>query len=304
MGDFVLTFPAIIELQKYYDPIDVFCHSELGKLAKTLGLVNKWFPLESASFASLFSERIDSRIKDILRSYEKIVIFTLSTQLEKTINHITAKVNCRIPSKPLVRARIHLTQFVLQHLVACGLLKRRSTMFDDLSIPDRKNQSKKSKRILLHPGAGSNRKRWPIDSFLAVENQLRYNGLKPEFVLGPAERDLAEGLMQNTERNRRVHLLSEITDLVNLYKSAGGYIGNDSGASHLAAFLALPTVVIFGPADPQRWAPLGLRVEIVRPELKCNPCFETDMENCQDPICLKETLPETVINTFYQLYKI
>ena len=297
LGDFVLTFPAIIQLHDLYDPIDVICQSELGKLAKTLKLVSNWFPLESAYFASLFSNRIDSRITDILKSYDKIVIFTLSPQLEKTITQITAKVICRIPSKPQVEARIHLGEFVLQNLIACGLLKKRSTVFEDISLPDCKSRSKKSRKILLHPGAGSTRKRWPIDNFLAVEKRLKSDGLKPEFVLGPAEQNLAKRLMQNTDHKRQLHLPNGLTDLVDLYKSAGGYIGNDSGASHLAAFLAVPTVVIFGPTDPQRWAPLGRRVAIVRPALTCNPCFESDNANCADPICLDDTLPETIINT-------
>lgn len=303
LGDFVLTFPAIIQLQNHYEPVDVFCQSALGKMAKTLEVVGKYFPLESASFASLFSDRIDTKIRNILKSYDKIVIFTSSTQLEQTINQITAKVNCRIPSKPPVRACIHVAEFILQHLITCGLLKRnRTSLFNDLSFPDRKGRSKKSRTILLHPGAGSIRKRWPIDSFHAVANRLRTDGLNPEFVLGPAEKDLAEKLMQNTDYKYQVHLLTDLTDLVDLYKSAGGYIGNDSGASHLAAFLSLPAVVIFGPTDSQRWAPLGPRVEIMRPALKCNPCFESDNTNCADPICLDDTLPETVINTFYKMY--
>lgn len=303
LGDFVLTFPAIIELQNYYGRIDVVCQGGLGKLAQTLSLVENWFPMESACFASLFSERTDTKMKDMLRSYDKIIIFTLSMQLEQTINQITAKVSCRIPPKPPVWARIHLTEFVLQNLMACGLLRGNAIKLEGLSIPDRENPSKNVRKILLHPGAGSIRKRWPISSFLDIENRLKSDGLKPEFVIGPAESDLAEGLKQINDLNRQVHLPSELTDLVDLYNSAGGYIGNDSGASHLSAFLAVPTVVIFGPTDPQRWAPLGRRVEIVRAEPRCRPCFETDSANCPDPICLNATLPETVIDAFYHVYQ-
>ena len=37
LGDFILTFPAIIRLQKYYGGIDVLCQSGLGKLAESTG---------------------------------------------------------------------------------------------------------------------------------------------------------------------------------------------------------------------------------------------------------------------------
>jgi ADP-heptose:LPS heptosyltransferase len=44
-----------------------------------------------------------------------------------------------------------------------------------------------------------------------------------------------------------------------------GYFGNDSGVSHLAAALGVPTVAVFGPTDPAVWAPLGPEVSVVAP---------------------------------------
>jgi ADP-heptose:LPS heptosyltransferase len=41
------------------------------------------------------------------------------------------------------------------------------------------------------------------------------------------------------------------------------YLGNDSGVSHLAAALGVPTVAIFGPTDPRIWAPRGPRVTVL-----------------------------------------
>ena len=63
LGDFILIFPAIIRLKQYYEVIDVLCQSGIGKLAKAVGLVDKWYPLEAAYVASLFTNRIDSKIK-------------------------------------------------------------------------------------------------------------------------------------------------------------------------------------------------------------------------------------------------
>jgi len=297
LGDFILIFPAIIRLQKYYDVIDVLCQSGIGKLAKALGLVENWYPLEAAYVASLFTDRIDSKIKTLLTPYANIILFTLSDQLEQAIRQTTSVPACCISSKPPEYIRIHLTGFVLKNLINCGLIKSSDAVLDDIPLPNQRSQSKNGDRILLHPGAGSKRKRWPISNFLEVEAALRADGLKPEFVLGPAEEDLFDSL---TRMNRTVHILTDLMELADLLKSASGYIGNDSGASHLAAFLGLPATVIFGPADPKRWTPVGRNVAIVRPEMECRPCFETEKVNCSDPECLTKTTPQQVIRAFYR----
>jgi ADP-heptose:LPS heptosyltransferase len=41
------------------------------------------------------------------------------------------------------------------------------------------------------------------------------------------------------------------------------FIGHDSGLTHLAAALGVNTVALFGPTDPNRWAPRGRHVSVV-----------------------------------------
>ena len=299
LGDFILTFPAIIRLQKYYDVIETLCQSGIGNLAKKLGLVKKSYPLESAFLASLFSDQIDSKIKTFLSSYTTILLFTLSDQLERTIHQISSAVVCCIAPKPPKCECRHLAEFVLENLVNCGLIRKVDAVVDDIPLPKRTMQPVNFDKVLLHPGAGSIRKRWPITHFLEVEAILIADGLKPEFLLGPAEEDLVDEL---PEANGRVHILADLGELAELLNSAGGYIGNDSGATHLAAYLGVPTGVIFGPADPKRWKPMGRLVEIVRPELDCRPCFETEKSNCDSSRCLNETTAEKVIKAFYRVY--
>jgi ADP-heptose:LPS heptosyltransferase len=301
LGDIILTFPAIIRLQKYYDAIDILCQSGIGRLTKALGIVETCYPLEAAHVSSLFTDRVDSKIRILLRPYTNIILFTFSDQLKQTIHHITSVPIYCISPKPPENVQLHLAEFVMENLVNCRLIKRADTVVDDIPLPNCASQPKNQDRIMLHPGAGSLRKRWPMTNFLEVEAMLKSNGLKPEFILGPAEEDLVAGLQHP---DRTVHALTDLLDLMGLLKSAGGYIGNDSGPSHLAALLGLPAIVIFGPADPERWAPVGRNAEILRPEMACRPCFETGKANCDDPKCLTNTTPQQVIRAFYRKYRV
>jgi len=299
IGDFILAFPAVIRLQARYGSIDVLCQSQLGKLAGFLGLAEKWHPLEAARWASLFADQIDPKIRALLALYDKIILFSFSDQLEESVNQVADRPVCRIPPRPPVHERIHVAQFLLDGIYRCGLITEADAKPDSVPLPVRGGRPPNRQKILLHPGAGSIRKRWPVAGFFQVAALLENDGLKPEFVLGPAEEILVDELQPQA---RLVHTPGNLIDLAVLLESAGGYIGNDSGASHLAAYLGLPAVVIFGPADPARWAPLGRAVSIVRPGLQCRPCLETDQANCDDPQCLSGTSPQKVIEAFCKVY--
>ena len=304
IGDFIAIFPAIYRLRDRFDRTDVVCQSQLGKLAQYLELATRWYPLESASFSSLYTHEPDPEIKTLLARYDQVILFSSSAELEKSVQHIMPQRCIRLEPKPPADQPIHITAYALQNLTRWGLIHQGNPHSDDfhpLQYMQKKLKGLRDrKKILLHPGSGSRRKRWPLSQFKQLESLLTAEGLKTEFVLGPAEEDLSRQLQG---RNRKIHVLDDLIQLAQLYQTAGGYIGNDSGASHLAALLGLPALVIFGPADPARWKPSGPHVEIVRPSLTCQPCFETDPSNCPEPKCLEDITPARVLKVFYKVYK-
>jgi ADP-heptose:LPS heptosyltransferase len=304
LGDVVLTFASIIALRKQFGRIHILCQGQIGKLAVKLGLADKTYPLEKAYFASLFSNRVDAKIKDLISSYETIVVFSYSAELENTINQMIEHPCLRVPPRPPARDNIHVAEFLLQNLIARGLIEAAGAT--DLVSEWQQQHIRKAGRsidslkIIIHPGSGSVRKRWPLARFLELANVLEERGWQPQFLCGPAELDL-DAEIEN--QNRQVHRFSDLTDLVDWLKTANRYIGNDSGISHLTAFLGIASVVIFGPADPERWQPPGPRVQIVRPALDCDPCFEIEPHNCARSECLADATLESVLNAFGQLHQ-
>jgi len=64
-----------------------------------------------------------------------------------------------------------------------------------------------------------------------------------------------------------------IADLPALLSQCHLFIGNDSGAMHVAAAVGLPIVAVFGPTDPLGTAPVTPRCSIVQQKPYCSPCF-------------------------------
>ena len=54
-----------------------------------------------------------------------------------------------------------------------------------------------------------------------------------------------------------------LTELMTQISRCRAFIGNDSGITHLAAYIGCPTTVLFGPTDPRVWGPLGRRARVI-----------------------------------------
>lgn len=305
LGDVVSTFPALLRLKKLYGSIAIICQSSIGQLAREFDIVDKWFPLEAAAFATLYSGQIDPVIKNILLSYGKIILFSRSRSLEKTLFSISENEVYPIPPRPDSGQKIHVTQHMLSNLVRCRLLEesdKDTRMMLSLSIyTDRRIPQYDPSKIIIHPGSGSRKKCWPISNFVKVASSIDQSGKRPEFILGPAEYDLYDILLQSKRLNLKVHKLENLMELAELLKTGGGFIGNDSGVSHLAAFIGLPTVAVFGPSDPETWKPMGRAVTVVRSDLECSPCFETGTVGCEEMECFNGISTEDVLAAFYEL---
>ena len=120
--------------------------------------------------------------------------------------------------------------------------------------------------LAIHPGSGSAGKCWPVERFAALAAAAaRGWGLRPFFLLGPAEEGLAPVLAAALPGGLDVPVVRSppLRHAFALLSLARAYVGNDSGITQLAA-RAAPTLALFGPTDPRVWHPLGARVAVLR----------------------------------------
>ena len=114
LGDFVATFPGILRLKRKCGQIDVLCQAQLGRLTQYLDIAVHAYPLESAAFATLFSGSPENRMKHLLKSYDAILLFSFSSDLENNLNRI-AKVLYPMgePRHYIMAVSIHALPFYL-----------------------------------------------------------------------------------------------------------------------------------------------------------------------------------------------
>src|SRR5712692_9074046 len=131
-------------------------------------------------------------------------------------------------------------------------------------------------RVAFAPGAAyGSAKCWLPERYAALADRL-FADFDADVVLfgTAAERGMARSIA-TAMRRRPVMLVGEtsIGELPALLSACDLFIGNDSGAMHVAAAVGLPVVGIFGPTDPQGTSPLTPRFRLVRRPVSCSPCF-------------------------------
>ena len=62
-----------------------------------------------------------------------------------------------------------------------------------------------------------------------------------------------------------------VGELLWVLRGAQLFVGNDSGPTHLAAALGVPTVVLFGSSDAEVWYPWKAPFQRVQNSFDCNP---------------------------------
>lgn len=124
--------------------------------------------------------------------------------------------------------------------------------------------------LAMAPAANWIGKTWPVERFSQVAMTLLHGygplaGGRLMVLGGPGDDALGRSLKDSAGR-RFINLAGKV-DVLTAYaclKRARLFIGNDSGAMHLAAAAGCPTIGLFGPSDERLYAPWGEHTRVVR----------------------------------------
>jgi ADP-heptose:LPS heptosyltransferase len=146
--------------------------------------------------------------------------------------------------------------------------------------------------IVVAPCARSANRTWPIANFIALAERIVQKRDFAIVVLGSgAERKQVALFCQSFDDQDCVNLAGVPLERVpNIVAGAALFIGNDTGTTHLAALLGVPTLCLYGGvSDPRVWQPIGNRVSIVHSRTPCSYCHINIKEDCRyDQRCMHE----------------
>ncbi len=118
--------------------------------------------------------------------------------------------------------------------------------------------------ICLHPGGRRPSHRWAPERFASVGDRLAAEGFQIVLTGTPPERELASAVTAAMQ-SHAVNLVgrTSLGSLGVLLSRARLLVSNDTGVSHMAAALALPSVIACIGSDPVRWSPVNRRLHRV-----------------------------------------
>jgi heptosyltransferase II len=150
-------------------------------------------------------------------------------------------------------------------------------------------------RVAIGAGASyGSAKCWPPERFAYVAEGLNAQFDADVILFGTAGEAGVTAAIASHMKHAPIDLAgkTEIVDLPALLSRCDLFIGNDSGAMHVAAAVGLPVVAVFGPTDPDGTAPVTPKCTILQEKPYCSPCF---LRRCPtDHRCMTRVSPDAV----------
>ena len=281
VGDFILTMPSLRLIRETLpdNEIEVLGYPSIASLAVAAGIADRVRPLEDPRLATFFAPgaKLDPEWCDYFASFDVVVsclydpdghfagnlgvagvktLVTCPFRPEETPPHVPAAVQF---ARPLESIGLFLDDPTLD------LTYQAPSKADPILPPEFEG----SPLVALHPGSGSPRKNWNPSHWIEVLQALHRERPERRFLVtsGEAEMEtIGPFLAELEETGLPVHSLAllPLPVLGALFGRLEGFLGHDSGLSHLAASAGARCLLLFGPTEAGIWAPVSPQVKVLK----------------------------------------
>jgi heptosyltransferase-3 len=302
LGDLLLAGPALAAVRRRYPGARLtgLGHPERwGLLSRTLSLEAVW-DSGAADWAPLFSNwPLPPRLRECLAAFQLALVFSPRPQGGFLYKLAEAGISGGfwVPSFP-ESGREAVAALQARHLAALGLAySPRPLQLAGVNAGEMPELPGPGPWLALAPGSGQPLKNWPLTHYYEVSRALAWeHQLKVVWLTGPAEAAFLPYIAGLAAAQGQVVLAGQpLARVAAVLSGCRLYLGNDSGLTHLAAAAGARWVLgLFGPTDPQVWAPLGERVRILAGPCPQTPCAAGREIHCPAAQCLQDLSPEKV----------
>lgn len=241
IGDFILSLPAIGCLKT--DTLEVWASSPVLPLVRFADRVRS---IASTGLDLLGVTGPPPRLIEELGAFDSIVSWygANRTEFRDAIGRLRPPVTF-LAALPPADSTMHAADFYLEQV-------RALSPCESDGIPRIPCPSSPENFAVIHPFSGSPKKNWPLVRFQDLAAKLERR-MPVRWCAGPDDPPL-----ENAVR------IDDLYELACWLAKARLYIGNDSGITHLAAAVGTPVLALFGPTNPDVWAPRGPHVRVAR----------------------------------------
>lgn len=288
IGDSLLTFPVMQALRVQHSDahITFVSNAAVLPLAHACQLADATYDYSAPLWSQLFlpPDRYSQQVRTLLAHTDQVICWLRDDDgiIARGLRAVGIKHVTVAPGRPPAGERIHIVDYLLR-TVGMGSSRWHASAGDPEGPPHsssstlaptgtRMGVGDPEGAVAIHPGSGGAYKCWPVPFFITIIETLLQRSLPVLLLGGPADAARIQEIQQHVQRltvstagNDAPLLFQTMFDaplltLAQRLQGCRGYLGNDSGMTHLAAMLGLRTVALFGPSDPDIWHPIGPHV--------------------------------------------
>ena len=276
IGDFILTLPALKALRdaRPQAHIEILGYKHIAVLAENRFYAQAVHSIEYGSLARFFARNseLPPELGDYFASFDLIISYLYDPdQIFETNLCRCGTQNLILGPARIVKNAGHAAWQLARPIQELGITVADPAGKIFPSIEDREfarefRASMPQPIIAIHPGSGSQAKNWPLENWIGLFSPgSRFTDFERLVVIS-GEADKAQTDQLEREWKDRDVRFARNLPLPRLASVLEGsiFIGHDSGISHLAAAAGANCILLFGPTDPDVWAPMNQNAKILR----------------------------------------
>jgi heptosyltransferase III len=286
IGDFILTLPALKALRDTYPDahIEILGYKHIAVLAENRFYAQAVRSIEYGPLSSFFAKNseISAELADYFASFDLIISYLYDPdQIFESNLHRCGVENLLCGPAKIIEKSGHAARQLARPIEELGIRVADLAEKIFLSVDDRQFaqeflRSLSQSIVAIHPGSGSKEKNWPLENWTELVSgkdgsskatgEPGHIGKQFSLVVVSGEADKAQtAQLEYDWKDRDVRFAKNLPlpQLAAVLEHTI-FVGHDSGISHVAAAAGANCILLFGPTDPNVWAPRNENVHILR----------------------------------------